>query len=122
MFLAVESITSVTAACADAILAAVFEQKERVNRETSAVDTIFVDANEEMRNRVIGARAVTRENSDEIVQQKVNDTSICRSSKHKRKLIVQGYNEETKKATKGRKIAHMDGNAQVEGAHSFGSL
>lgn len=132
MFLAVESVTSAAAACADAILAAVEEQKERVNRETRAVDTIVLDADEEVGNRATEVRAVlprtvTRENSEEILEQ-VNETSPCTRFKHKRRLIVHGYNDETKKATKGRKKARTvkvkpyDVNAQVEEAHSLGSL
>lgn len=111
MFLAVESVTSAAAACADAILAAVLEQKARINRETRAVDIIELDADEEMRNRTTEDRAdapltVTRENSEETLEQ-MNETSPSSHSKYKRALKVQEYNEETKKATKGRKKARM---------------
>jgi vacuolar-type H+-ATPase subunit H len=122
MFLGLETAC---AASADAIFAAVAEEKGRMKQEIRA-DTPVVVAGEEMRNRVTQVRAVaavvSRENSEEIQEKADEPSSSPRSpSNRKRKLIVKDNNAETK-MTRTTQALPCDESTQVEEAHSVETL
>lgn len=100
MFLAMERVTSVVAKSADAVLAAIAEQKEMERQNVAPV--IPMGAVEEMgiqekKVRSVAHAVVSRENSDEILEQKVNEPAASGPSSRKRPLIEEDNSKQTKK-------------------------
>lgn len=101
--LAVEAVTLAAANSADAVLAAIAEQEDRMNRERPAIAQLMpMAAVEEMgiqgrTVRAVAPAVVSRENSEEILEHEEKKPSPSGPSSPRRRLIEQDNSRETKK-------------------------